>query len=85
MVYRNEILGVKDHLHIRGDHQPLNHHRLAWQGSSPHTWRSHKRKKSVRLQVRIISTYVEITHTRDKIRYFFQDHLHIRGDHSLHH
>ena len=51
-------------------------------GSSPHTWRSLEKFKSMLKSNRIISTYVEITEQITTAGPSIEDHLHIRGDHA---
>ncbi len=50
-----------DHLHIRGEHLGLKLLICFAEGSSPHTWRTHRFKVGDSYQFRIISTYVENT------------------------
>ena len=70
----------QDHLHIRGEYQHLALNVLLRQGSPPHTWRIHIQNSSFRDMFRITSTYVENTPKLESRYFYYQDHLHIRGE-----
>ncbi len=72
----------EDHLHIRGEHMKRVAQSYMMVGSSPHTWRTHGSWSAPQGQDRIISTYVENTHTEDDVTAGIKDHLHIRGEHD---
>ena len=55
------IPSIEDHLHIRGDHGIGTLKTWSKLGSSPHTWRSRFFFLFWFVNLRIISTYVEIT------------------------
>ncbi len=52
-------------------------------GSSPHTWRTQKHTRLVEHSRRIISTYVENTSSKYCRTTSSEDHLHIRGEHTI--
>ena len=74
---------MKDHLHIRGEHDYSPILIPAAQGSSPHTWRTLEVRFKDNNNHGIISTYVENTRLDTKNMITDRDHLHIRGEHML--
>ena len=74
----------RDHLHIRGEYFTVVSKFWFSVGSPPHTWRILFSSCNWSTILRITSTYVENTY---RIRSYIDqhwDHLHIRGEYTLH-
>ena len=78
---RNGLNDVRDHLHIRGEHQSQFIQSCYRLGSPPHTWRTHNLVIDASNAGGITSTYVENTYRGTFVPECAQDHLHIRGEH----
>ena len=59
-----DSVSIRDHLHIRGEHQNELLKKKLNKGSSPHTWRTLFQNSLQQSSNRIISTYVENTAQR---------------------
>ena len=72
---------IKDHLHLRGEHQSKYQKASKLSGSSPLTWRTLMLWKAILNITRITSTYVENTFRLRQECGPCGDHLHLRGEH----
>ena len=74
------VLTDEDHLHIRGENKILDMCCGSKMGSPPHTWRKPNSTGAFHCSLRITSTYVEKTRTKERYKVIYEDHLHIRGE-----
>ena len=72
---------AEDHLHLRGEHQTVLLIISANLGSPPLTWRTPSRSGKAPKPIGITSTYVENTNFVVFALHWFEDHLHLRGEH----
>ena len=73
---------IWDHLHIRGEYQPVPQTITVTLGSPPHTWRILQLFGRIAIAFRITSTYVENTSLPEIAQSVAKDHLHIRGEYQ---
>ena len=73
--------GVKDHLHLRGEHDGVMEWETDFSGSPPLTWRTLSLSSAVLKTSGITSTYVENTFHVSSATLAVWDHLHLRGEH----
>ena len=74
---------AKDHLHLRGEHVPVNSKDDTSSGSPPLTWRTPEGQWYRNPLAGITSTYVENTRSNVPVSTLSRDHLHLRGEHNV--